>query len=198
MADIPVVAIVGRPNVGKSALFNRIIGDDTAIVSDEAGTTRDRHFALAEWQGRPFWLVDTGGLVEDSNLPMDVAIKHQVREAISEADLMLLVVDAKADEDATMEAALDAGADDMVKEGDVYLITTPPAQFHAIDQALRGKKLPVQSAEIAMVPRNTVKVESSDAKRLLQLVESLEEMDDVAKVFSNFDIDAETMATVTG
>lgn len=96
MADIPVVALVGRPNVGKSHLFNRIIGDDTAIVSDEAGTTRDRHFALAEWQGRAFWLVDTGGLVEDSDLPMDVAIKRQVKEAIAEADLMLLIVDAKA------------------------------------------------------------------------------------------------------
>ena len=109
-----------------------------------------------------------------------------------------IVVDGKASEDATMEAALDAGADDMEKEGDVYLITTPPTQLHAIDQALRSKKLPVQSAEIAMVPKNTVKVESGDAKRLLHLVESLEEMDDVAKVFSNFDIDAETMAAVTG
>src|SRR6266851_1210967 len=91
---------------------------------------------------------------------------------------------------AWMEAALDAGADDMEREGDIYLITTPPAQLHAIDQALRAKKLPVQSAEIAMVPKNTVKVEGSDAKKLLNLMESLEEMDDVAKVFSNFDIDA--------
>ena len=96
MSDIPVVALVGRPNVGKSALFNRLIGDDTAIVSDEAGTTRDRHFALAQWNGRDFWLVDTGGLVEDSDLPMDVAIKRQVKEAIAEADLLLLTVDAKA------------------------------------------------------------------------------------------------------
>ena len=96
MADIPVVALVGRPNVGKSALFNRLIGDDTAIVSDEAGTTRDRHFALAQWNGRDFWLVDTGGLIEDSDLPMDVAIRRQVKEAIAEADLMLLTVDAKA------------------------------------------------------------------------------------------------------
>lgn len=96
MSEIPVVALVGRPNVGKSALFNRLIGDDAAIVSDEAGTTRDRHFALCEWQGRSFWLVDTGGVVEDSSLPMDVAIKRQVKEAIAEADLMLLTVDAKA------------------------------------------------------------------------------------------------------
>lgn len=95
MSNIPVVAIIGRPNVGKSALFNRMIGDDDAIVSEEAGTTRDRHFARADWQGREFWLVDTGGLVEDSTLPMDVAIRHQVREAIAEADLLLLTVDAK-------------------------------------------------------------------------------------------------------
>ena len=109
-----------------------------------------------------------------------------------------IVVDAKAGEDATMEAALDAGAEDMVKEGDVYLITTPPTELHAVQEALKAKRLPVQSAEISMVPKNTVKVEGSDAKRLLQLVEGLEEMDDVAKVFSNFDIDAEAMAAVTG
>lgn len=93
--SLPVVAIVGRPNVGKSHLFNRIIGEATAIVSDEAGTTRDRHFGEAEWAGHHFWLVDTGGLVEDSDLPMDLAIRRQVMEAIAEADLMLFVCDAK-------------------------------------------------------------------------------------------------------
>ncbi|MHB1298359.1 MAG: ribosome biogenesis GTPase Der [Gemmatimonadaceae bacterium] len=95
MSDMPVVALVGRPNVGKSALFNRLIGDDTAIVSDEAGTTRDRHFARCTWNGRSFWLVDTGGIIEDSDLPMDVAIRNQVKEAIAEADLLLITVDAK-------------------------------------------------------------------------------------------------------
>lgn len=94
--NIPVVAIVGRPNVGKSALFNRIIGENSAIVSDEAGTTRDRHFGRADWSGRQFWLVDTGGLADDPRMPMDVEIRRQVDEAIAEADLMLLVVDAKA------------------------------------------------------------------------------------------------------
>ena len=91
----PVVALVGRPNVGKSALFNRIVGRDTAIVSEEAGTTRDRHFARAEWQGRAFFLVDTGGITDDPRAPLDAAIGQQVATAIDEADLLLLVVDGR-------------------------------------------------------------------------------------------------------
>jgi len=94
--NAPVIAIVGRPNVGKSALFNRIIGDQSAIVSEEAGTTRDRHFAMAEWNGQKFWLVDTGGITDDPRIPMDLEIRRQVNEAIAEADLLLMVVDAKA------------------------------------------------------------------------------------------------------
>jgi GTP-binding protein len=93
--SVPVVALIGRPNVGKSALFNRIIGEDEAIVSEEAGTTRDRHFSKAEWNGRAFWLVDTGGLSDDPNLPMDAEIRKQVAVAIEEADLFLFVVDAQ-------------------------------------------------------------------------------------------------------
>jgi len=92
----PVVAIVGRPNVGKSSLFNRIIGNDSAIVSEEAGTTRDRHFAAAEWNGRQFWLVDTGGLSDRADAPMDAEIRRQVEVAIAEADLLLLILDAHA------------------------------------------------------------------------------------------------------
>ncbi|HEV8362595.1 MAG TPA: ribosome biogenesis GTPase Der [Gemmatimonadaceae bacterium] len=92
---IPVVAIVGRPNVGKSALFNRIVGAQAAIVAEEAGTTRDRHFARAEWNGSTFWLVDTGGLTDDPRAPLDAEIRRQVQLAIAEADLLLLVVDAQ-------------------------------------------------------------------------------------------------------
>ena len=80
----PTVAIVGRPNVGKSTLFNRILGGRPAIVSERPGTTRDRHFGDAEWQGRRFWVVDTGGLVPESDDSMDRAIRQQVEFALDE------------------------------------------------------------------------------------------------------------------
>jgi GTP-binding protein len=92
----PTVAIVGRPNVGKSTLFNRILGGRRAIVAEHAGTTRDRHFGDAEWNGRRFWIVDTGGLVPDSNEAMDKAIRRQVEFALAEADLVLFLVDGPA------------------------------------------------------------------------------------------------------
>ena len=92
----PTVAIVGRPNVGKSTLFNRLLGGRPAIVSERPGTTRDRHFGDAEWQGRRFWLVDTGGLIPDSEDSMDRAIRRQVEFALAEADVILFMIDARA------------------------------------------------------------------------------------------------------
>ncbi len=88
----PTVAIVGRPNVGKSTLFNRIIGRREAIVDARPGVTRDRNFAAAEWNGRHFWLVDTGGLVRAGD-PLNRAIRGQVEAAIAEGDVVLFVVD---------------------------------------------------------------------------------------------------------
>ncbi|HTR22110.1 MAG TPA: YebC/PmpR family DNA-binding transcriptional regulator [Gemmatimonadales bacterium] len=102
------------------------------------------------------------------------------------------------DEDHAMEAALDAGAEDLTREGDTFIVTTPVNQFHAVHDALKAHQLPVQSAELALIPKSTVRVEGGDAKKLLGLMEALEEMDDVAKVSSNFDIDAEAMAAVEG
>ena len=90
---IPTVAIIGRPNVGKSTLFNRIIGQRLAIVDAEPGVTRDRHFAPAEWNGRRFWLVDTGGMVPGATDPLNRAIRGQVEQAIAESDVLVFLVD---------------------------------------------------------------------------------------------------------
>lgn len=97
-------------------------------------------------------------------------------------------------EDESLEAALDAGAEDFAKDGDQYIVTTLPGTFHAVQDALSARRFRIASAELAMLPKNTVKVEGSDAVRLLRLVETLEDLDDVSKVFSNFDIDAATLA----
>ena len=91
---LPIVAIVGRPNVGKSTLFNRIVGGRTAIVEDRARTTRDRLYGDAEWNGRRFVVVDTGGLEIDPNDPIEAKVQEQARLAIAEADAILFVVDA--------------------------------------------------------------------------------------------------------
>lgn len=87
-----IVAIVGSPNVGKSTIFNRMIGDRHAIVDDEAGITRDRLYATCSWQGKTFSLVDTGG-VEIANAPFQQQIRMQAEIAIDEADIIVFVVD---------------------------------------------------------------------------------------------------------
>ena len=88
-----LVAIVGRPNVGKSTLFNRLTKSRKAIVSDEAGTTRDRQYGKSEWIGREFSVVDTGGWVVNSDDIFEEEIRKQVILATEEADIILFVVD---------------------------------------------------------------------------------------------------------
>ncbi|MCR5841176.1 MAG: ribosome biogenesis GTPase Der [Bacteroidales bacterium] len=89
-----LVAIVGRPNVGKSTLFNRLVGMRQAIVDDTAGVTRDRHYGRCEWCGREFSVVDTGGYTTNSDDVFETAIRSQVQIAIDEADLVLFMVEA--------------------------------------------------------------------------------------------------------
>ncbi len=91
----PFVAIVGRPNVGKSTLFNRIIQKRKAIVDAQSGVTRDRHYEETDWNGRPFTLVDTGGYLAHFENDIDQGIRFQVEEAINEADVVLLAVDVR-------------------------------------------------------------------------------------------------------
>ena len=83
--NYPIVAIIGRPNVGKSTLFNRILKSKTAIVDDMPGVTRDRLYADAEWAGKSFTVVDTGGLVPESEDTMETAIREQAQIAIEQA-----------------------------------------------------------------------------------------------------------------
>ena len=100
------------------------------------------------------------------------------------------------DEDATMLAALEAGAEDLVREGDSYTVTTDPASFHAVQEELRKHKIDTESAEIAMMPRASVHVDGEDATRLLKLLDAIEDLDDVQKVYSNLDIDESIIAEV--
>jgi len=88
-----IVAIVGRPNVGKSTLFNRLTKTKQAIVNEESGTTRDRQYGLSEWEGKEFSVIDTGGWVDKSGDVFEQEIKKQVSLAIEESDIILFVVD---------------------------------------------------------------------------------------------------------
>ncbi len=99
-----IVAIVGRPNVGKSTLFNRLISQKKAIMDDESGVTRDRHYGYTEWTGKHFVVIDTGGYVKNSDDIFEEAIRDQVELAIEEANVILFVVD------------VDAGLTDLDKE----------------------------------------------------------------------------------
>ncbi len=91
-----LVAIVGRPNVGKSTFFNRVLGQRGAIVDDAPGVTRDRNYATTEWAGKAFTLIDTGGFVPASDDVIETAIREQAQIAIEEADLVLFMVDGSA------------------------------------------------------------------------------------------------------
>jgi GTP-binding protein len=92
-----IVAIVGRPNVGKSTLFNRLVGERKAIVDDYSGVTRDRHYGDCEWNGETFNVIDTGGYVRDSKDIFESAIREQVQIAVEEANLLVFMVDVSTD-----------------------------------------------------------------------------------------------------
>jgi YebC/PmpR family DNA-binding regulatory protein len=110
-----------------------------------------------------------------------------------------LLVDAKRyDEETALEAALDAGADDMEREGDTYVVKTSPSGFHAVQEALRGSGIEIAEARLVMNPKTTVRVEGRDAEKLITLLEALEDQDDVQNVYSNLDIDEALLAELAG
>ena len=95
MSNVPVVAIVGRPNVGKSSLFNALYGERISIVHDMPGVTRDRLYARATWREREFLMIDTGGIELDSDDEIMVGIRDQAQIAIDTADVILFMCDLK-------------------------------------------------------------------------------------------------------
>ena len=94
-AGIPTIAIVGRPNVGKSTLFNRLVGSRRAIVGDEPGITRDRLYGESEWRGRHLRIVDTGGILPEDKDFIPAEIFRQAKVALVEADAVIMVVDGR-------------------------------------------------------------------------------------------------------
>jgi transcriptional/translational regulatory protein YebC/TACO1 len=100
------------------------------------------------------------------------------------------------DEDPTLEAALEAGATDFVREDDQYVVSTEVPTFHSVKSALEARGIVATNSEIAWIPRQTVRVEGSDAEAVLRLIESLEDLEDVQKVDANFDIDASVMSGI--
>jgi YebC/PmpR family DNA-binding regulatory protein len=110
-----------------------------------------------------------------------------------------LLVDAtRYDEEAVLEAALEAGADDLAREGDAYVVTTDPSSFHAVQESLRRRGVEIVEARLVMVPKTTVRVDGRDAERLVTLLEALEDHDDVQNVYSNLDIDETLLAQLAG
>src|ERR1700760_4258779 len=94
-SNLPTLAIVGRPNVGKSTLFNRLVGSRRSIVGDEPGITRDRIYGETDWNGRQLRVVDTGGIIPDDQALIPSEIFRQARVALEEADAVVLVVDGR-------------------------------------------------------------------------------------------------------
>lgn len=92
--SLPSVVIVGRPNVGKSTLFNRVVGKRVAVVEDEPGVTRDRLYAEAEWRGKRFHVVDTGGILFGDDDPLIEQIRVQAEVALQEAAVVLFLTEA--------------------------------------------------------------------------------------------------------
>ena len=149
LVALPLMAIVGRPNVGKSALFNRIVGRRQAIVEDLPGTTRDRHYGDGEWQGRAFRVVDTGGLMGEAvSGPYATPISEQVAQALAEADAICFLVDVQ-----TGLTPLDADIATLLREAGqpVYLaankadnatLETNAVEFYALGL---GEPLPISA-----------------------------------------------------
>ena len=147
----PIVAIVGRPNVGKSSLFNRLIGKRVSIVEDTPGVTRDRIYAETEWRNTPFMLVDTGGIEPESSDTILAQMRRQAEVAIDTADVIIFVVDVKTGVTATDQSV----ASMLLKSGKPVVLTVnktdkigePPMEFYEFYNLGMGDPVAVSSLQ---------------------------------------------------
>jgi GTP-binding protein len=133
--SLPLIAIVGRPNVGKSTLFNRLVGERKAITESISGVTRDRIYARADWAGRDFLVIDTGGIVPDSVDMFEKQIKRQAEIAISEASVILFVVDVTSGVHPLDEEI----AEILRKSGKKVLLVANKVDNHERDEQMRNE-----------------------------------------------------------
>ena len=146
MKSIPIVAIVGRPNVGKSSLFNRLVGRRESIVSHVSGTTRDRIMAETTWYEFRMMLVDTGGLDVFPNEDIWKQVKYQIDVAIEDADVIMMVVDSfdgvtDADKDALKESSGQQELDDSMLQGALHysLSSKAPSNINNLITTIKNK-----------------------------------------------------------
>ncbi len=110
----------------------------------------------------------------------------------------ILIDGGRYDEEVALEAALDGGAEDLQREGEVFVVTTDPSSFHAVREVLRVRSIEIVEGRLVMIPKSTVHVEGRDAEKLVALLEALEDQDDVQSVYSNLDIDEALLAELAG
>ncbi len=190
---LPVVAFVGRPNVGKSTLFNRVIGERVAIVEDRARTTRDRLYDVGEWNSRRFIVIDTGGLEAKPGDAIEERVQEQARLAIEEADVIVFLVDAEAG----MTPA-DQEANELLRTSRTPVIVAvnksdnpkrelEAAEFHAFGwqdihtiSALHGRGVADLLDVIvwSLPPESTAELARKEAEKLADSIDAPDELED--------------------
>ena len=146
---LPIVAVVGRPNVGKSTLFNKLIGQRLSIVEDTPGVTRDRIYSKCEWRGKEFMVVDTGGIEPDSNDVILAQMRRQSELAIEKADVIVFVTDIRcgvtADDYAVAQMLLKSGKPIVLAVNKVDNLGDPPMELYEFYNLGLGDPYPISS-----------------------------------------------------
>lgn len=148
--SLPIVAVVGRPNVGKSTLFNKLIGQRLSIVEDTPGVTRDRIYSKCEWRGREFMVVDTGGIEPDSSDVILAQMRRQSELAIEKADVIVFVTDIRcgvtADDYAVAEMLIKSGKPIVLAVNKCDSLGEPPLELYEFYNLGLGEPFPISSA----------------------------------------------------